>query len=280
VPPFLEETIVLILIPTPLGNLTDISERVKRELTSVDYLLTEDTRHTAHLFSALCLTPPQMFSLHKFNEAARLSEIVSLLKEGKKVGLVSDAGMPGISDPGALLVALCHKEKIPVSVLPGPSAFVCAFAVSGIVELPFQFLGFLPKADGELSEKLSFIREYPGSSVAYESPHRFVRLLEKISSIDPHWEIVIVRELSKIHEEIIRSPAEELLAYFAAKEVKGEIVVVFTKIEKKQQLGAAELVQQVKNTRERFSCSVKEAVEIVASMNNCSKREVYQLCLE
>ena len=271
--------LVLILIATPLGNLSDISKRAIQELSTADYLLCEDTRHTGNLLSLLGLTPPKMQSLHRFNEKFREEEILVLLKEGKKVALVSDAGMPGISDPGAHLVDCCHKERITVSVIPGPSAFVSAFAVSGAVDVPLQFVGFLPKADGELSSMIQQIALYRGASAAYESPNRLLHVLKTICDFDAKWEILVVRELTKIYEEIIRRPVAQLVAHFEGQPVRGECVIVFMPRPQGCQKSDEELVREIHELRQRFSCSLKEAVELVASTYSLSKRELYQLCI-
>lgn len=270
---------MLVLIATPLGNLSDISKRAIHELSSADCLLCEDTRHTGILLSAMGIAPPKLQSLHRFNEKFREEEVLTLLKDGKKVALVSDAGMPGISDPGAYLVDCCHKEGIPVSVIPGPSAFVSAFAVSGAIDVPLQFVGFLPKADGELSSMIHQIALYQGATAAYESPNRLLHVLKTICAFDPAWEIVVVRELTKIHEEIIRRPADQLVAHFEKQAVKGECVVVFMPRLKECQKTDRELLEEIGSVRQRFSCSLKEAVELVASTHNLSKRDLYQLCI-
>jgi len=269
---------VLSLIATPIGNLRDISERAQEALSSCDLLLCEDTRHTSKLFHALNIKSPKRESLHKFNEASREDEVIALLKGGSHVALVSDAGTPGICDPGSALVARCHKEKIPVTIIPGPCAFASAYALSGAISERVQFVGFLPKKEKERRGLLQELITYPGTSVAYESPNRLKETLRCAADIAPAWQITLVRELTKIHEEVLSMDAETLSQSLDS--VRGECTLVFHGFSQQSVPSDEELISQVRATRSSFSCSLKEAVEIVAHNNKISQRTLYQLCIQ
>jgi 16S rRNA (cytidine1402-2'-O)-methyltransferase len=268
---------VLSLIATPIGNLRDISERAKEALSSCDLLLCEDTRHSAKLFQALGLKSPKRISLHKFNEASREKEIIPLLKEGSHVALISDAGTPGISDPGSALVARCHEEKIPVTIIPGPCAFASAYALSGSLSERVQFIGFLPKKEKERRSLLHELLHYPGASVCYESPKRVKETLSLASEIAPSWRITLVRELTKLHEEVLSMDAQSL--HDSLDIIRGEYTLIFHLYDQENPVPDEALIEQVRATRASFSCSLKEAVEIVAQQNRISQRNLYQLCI-
>ena len=253
----------------------DLSSRAKETLLQCELLLCEDTRHSGQLLHLAGISAPQLRSLHKFNEAGREEEVISLLHSGAVVGLVSDAGTPAIADPGARLVERCHAEGIKVSIIPGPCAFVAAYALSGFTEEAFQFLGFLPKTKTERGKLFDQMRAYPGVSVVYESPYR---LKETLSEVDPRWEVVLVRELTKVYEEVLRAPAGELLKLLEGREIKGECVLVFSPC--KQEVPAPEeLLRHVHQIRESFSCSAKEAIELVAKTYGISQKELYRLVI-
>lgn len=251
----------------------DLSPRAKQALQQCEVLLCEDTRHTGQLLSLAGIEKPRLLSLHKFNEAQREEEILEILRGGKFVGLVSDAGTPAIADPGSRLVERCHTEGIPVSIVPGPCAFVAAYALSGFAQESFQFLGFLPKTKAERKKVLDRMKEYPGVSIVYESPYR---VKDTLAEVDPSWEVVLVRELTKIHEEVLRAPAGDLLQRLGEREVKGECVLLFSPT-KTSVPPLQDLVGQVHHIRESFSCSVKEAIEVVAKTHGVSQKELYRM---
>lgn len=266
---------MLLLIATPIGNMGDISCRAKEALASCDLLLCEDTRHTGQFLHALGIDFCRLKSLHKFNEAQREEEVLLLLREGKKVGLVSDAGTPGIADPGARLVALCHQEGICVSIIPGACAFASAYALSGLEDCKVQFLGFAPKTSKERDSLFARMREYDGASVVYESPKRVCELISEAEKIDETWEILFVRELTKVHEEVVKKKVSELAKMLSGRDLKGECVLVFYPcvIEKPS---LDELAEQVGTIRDSFCCSVKEAIEVVAKQYGVSQNELYR----
>ena len=268
---------MLILIATPIGNLRDISDRARAALASCDVVCCEDTRHTGLLFQAINILPQKLISLHKFNETRREDEIIALLREGKSVGLVSDAGTPAIADPGAALVARCHREGIGVTAIPGPCAFATAYALSGALCPQMQFLGFLPKGRGEREKVLAQMALYEGATVVYESPNRLRETLICTASIEPSWEVVLVRELTKIHEEVIRLPAEQLVSRL--QEERGECTLVFLPCPRKERPEEEQLFKEIHAVQKAGECSMKEAIEVVATRYRLSRRELYQLAV-
>jgi 16S rRNA (cytidine1402-2'-O)-methyltransferase len=216
---------MLYLVATPLGNLADITQRALEILRTCDYVLCEDTRRSQRLLSHYQIQKP-LKSYHKFNERRRESEILSDLKAGSKIALISDAGTPGISDPGEPLVNLCHQEGIEVNVIPGPCALVAALTLSGFSTERFQFVGFLPRKQGALTRLLNELLAFEGTSVCYESPYRLLKSLALLAELAPERELAVARELTKLHEEIRRGTAAELVAHYKAKTPKGEIVLL------------------------------------------------------
>ncbi|MCB1114467.1 MAG: 16S rRNA (cytidine(1402)-2'-O)-methyltransferase [Chlamydiia bacterium] len=216
---------MLYLVATPIGNLGDMSHRAVEVLKEVDQILCEDTRTSQVLLNRYDIKKP-LKPYHKFNEKEAEQAILSRLKEGKSIALISDAGTPGISDPGETLVKGALENDLKVTAIPGPSAFLMALQLSGFELSPFQFVGFLPKKSGELKKYLTEILLYNGVSVAYESPHRLIKLLELLP---PKREISVSRELTKKFEETKRGTADSLLSHFKEHPPKGEFVVVINK---------------------------------------------------
>lgn len=215
----------LILIPTPIGNLEDITLRSIRYLKELDLLLAEDTRTTGKLLQHLGIST-KMQAYHLNNEHKIVEQIVEKIKGGEKVGLVSDAGTPGISDPGFLLVRACLQEGIKVECLPGPTALIPALVGSGFPSDKFYFEGFLPHKKGKQT-RLQVLAEMSCTVIFYESPHRLLKSLQMmVEFFGPDREIVVVRELSKMFEEYHRGTLQEIIVHFENHPVKGEIVVV------------------------------------------------------
>lgn len=215
----------LYIVPTPIGNLEDITLRALRVLKEADCILSEDTRTTRHLLDHYTIgTRCQPY--HKFNEHGMLQQYLQLLESRGSVALVSDAGMPGISDPGFLLIRECVRNGIPVECLPGPSAFVTALVGSGFPCDRFFFYGFLPHKKGRQTALLR-LAELEETFVLYESPHRLLKTLEQLAEYcGNEREACVSRELTKVHEEIRRGALKELAAYFSGKEsIKGELVI-------------------------------------------------------
>jgi len=218
---------MLVVVPTPLGNLGDLTERARQVLATADLVAAEDTRHTGQLLYLLGLSRP-LLSLHDHNEAARSPVILEKLRQGKTVALVTDAGMPLISDPGYRVVAACIGEDLPFTVLPGPSAVITALAGSGLPPHPFYFGGFLPVKSGRRANEIQAALDRKITHIYFESPHRLVKTLETLSGLAPRARVCVARELSKKFEEYRRGPAEDVLAHYQVHPVKGEITLVFT----------------------------------------------------
>jgi 16S rRNA (cytidine1402-2'-O)-methyltransferase len=217
----------LYLVPTPIGNLEDITLRAIRILGEVDGILAEDTRNSGQLLKHLNISKP-LYSHHAHNEHTGVPGVIKMLKEGKSLALISDAGTPGISDPGYLLVKACVDNGIEVESLPGATAFVPALVNSGFPTDRFVYEGFLPHKKGRQT-RWKALAEEERTIVLYESPHRLVKALEQIIEfISPERQVMVGRELSKMHEQMVRGTATEVLTYFTAhpEKVRGEIVIV------------------------------------------------------
>ena len=217
----------LYLVPTPIGNLEDITLRAIRVLGEVDGILAEDTRNSGQLLKHLNISKP-LYSHHAHNEHMGVPGVIKMLKEGKSLALISDAGTPGISDPGYLLVKACVDNGIEVESLPGATAFVPALVNSGFPTDRFVYEGFLPHKKGRQT-RWKALAEEERTIVLYESPHRLVKALEQIIEFISADRLVMVgREISKLHEQMVRGTATEVLAYFVVHpdKVRGEIVIV------------------------------------------------------
>ena len=216
---------MLYLVATPIGNLGDFSFRAVETLKSCDYILCEDTRRSGILLKHYGIDV-RMRSFHMFNEARKEDEVIEDLKNGKKIALISDAGTPGINDPGERLVQRCKKEELPLSAIPGPCALITALTLSGLPTAKFQFLGFLPKKPSHHKRAIQEMLDYAGTSICYESPFRLIKSLKKICELDKDRTVCVARELTKTFEEVFTASAENTLAHFQKKTVKGEIALL------------------------------------------------------
>lgn len=215
----------LYIVGTPIGNLQDITLRALETLKTAALILAEDTRVTRILLDRHGLTTP-MLSYHKFNEAARVDEVLARIRGGMAIALVTDAGMPGVSDPGARIVAACRREKLPVFVIPGPSSVVSAVALAGFEGAGFVFGGFLPHKPGPRGRELLSLATPDVPIVLFESPYRLLKLMDEIERHLGAREVFVAREMTKHFEEGLRGTPAEIKASFAKRAVKGEIVVV------------------------------------------------------
>ncbi|MSU61315.1 MAG: 16S rRNA (cytidine(1402)-2'-O)-methyltransferase [Pedosphaera sp.] len=222
-PPLLPGT--LYLVATPIGNLEDITLRALRTLKECTVIAAEDTRHTGHLLRHFEITKP-LISYFKFNEAQRSEQIIDRLRRGETVALVTDAGSPGISDPGERVVRAALAANCRVEAVPGPCALVAAITVSGLPSDEFHFAGFLPHKSGQRIKKLQALAFMPGTVVLYESPYRIQKLLQELADVFPERQIVLARELTKRFEEFLRGTPAELIAATAKRSLKGEFVVL------------------------------------------------------
>jgi 16S rRNA (cytidine1402-2'-O)-methyltransferase len=212
----------LVVCPTPIGNLEDVTLRVLSALREADVVACEDTRRTRVLLDRYGVSG-QLVSYHEHNEQARSAELVGRMRAGAVVALVSDAGMPLVSDPGYVLVHACVAAGLPVEVLPGPSAAITALVASGLPATSWVFAGFLPRKKGELSRLFA---SSSGTVVAFESPRRVPATLALLASVDGAREVAVCRELTKVHEEVVRGSAAELAERYADAPPRGEVVLV------------------------------------------------------
>jgi 16S rRNA (cytidine1402-2'-O)-methyltransferase len=215
----------LYLVGTPIGNLGDLTERAKQTLAAVDLVAAEDTRRTGRLLEGLDIKAP-MVSFFEGNEEARIPGLLRALEGGADVAVVSDAGMPGLSDPGYRLVAACVEAGIAVDVIPGPSAVVSALVVSGLPTDRFAFEGFLPRSGKARAERLEALARDPRTAVLFESPKRMSSTLSDLLSAGGDRRVAVVRELTKLHQEVIRGRLSEVLERLGSRELKGEVVLV------------------------------------------------------
>ncbi|MBA3720812.1 MAG: 16S rRNA (cytidine(1402)-2'-O)-methyltransferase [Parachlamydiaceae bacterium] len=268
---------MLYLVATPIGNLSDITLRAIETLKSSDYILCEDTRHSLILLKHYDIHKP-LKSYHKFNESSQAEHIIQDLKDGQNISLISDAGTPGISDPGAALVNICVEQKIPITAIPGPCAAIQALSCSGLFTDRFQFWGFLPRKEGEIKRDLQQILSYSGTTICYESPNRLIDILEHIQQIDPNRQLVVARELTKKFEEVFRGTPSEHLIHWGTTAPRGEIVLLISAAPEKNNewihLTPEEHVEFIQNT---YSISRQEAIKIAADLRGVPKRQIYNL---
>lgn len=222
----MEATGKIILIPTPIGNLGDITLRALEILRGADRIACEDTRHSGPLLAHHGITGKPLVALHEHNEARRAPELVAAARAGETIAVISDAGMPGISDPGYRLVQACIESGTPCEVLPGPSAVITALIGSGFPCHAFRFGGFLSVKSGKRRSSLTSALESGETGIFFESPHRLVSTLEILTEIDPAARVCVARELTKKFETYHRGSAAAMLEHFRAHPPKGEIVLL------------------------------------------------------
>ncbi len=215
----------LYLVATPIGNLEDITLRALRTLKECDVVAAEDTRRTGQLLKHFGVSKP-MLSYFQFNEAKRSEEIIERLRRGEKIALVTDAGSPGISDPGERVVRAARAAGLRVESVPGPCALVAALTASGLPTDEFHFIGFLPHKSGQRRKQLEALRDFAGTLVLYESPYRIDKLLTELAEVFPDREVVLARELTKKFEEFLRGTPAELIEQLEKRSLKGEFVVL------------------------------------------------------
>jgi len=269
----------LYLVGTPIGNLEDITLRALRVLKEVDLIACEDTRHTATLLNHYGIEKPTI-SYHEHNELTRAAELVVHLERGDNIALVSDAGMPGVSDPGYRLVALAVRHHIRVVPVPGASAFLSALVASGLPTDSFHFAGFLPARAGARRTALEAIRDSSRTEVFYEAPHRIVETLRDVVEVlggDRH--AVIAREVTKLHEEFLRGRADELLSQLKQRgEIRGEITLLIGKAQESAQMPASgkTIAQRVQEIVRDDKLEEKAALKQAAKEFGLSRSEAYR----
>lgn len=269
----------LYIVGTPIGNLEDITFRAVRILQSVDLIAAEDTRHTGRLLQHFQVTAPQL-SYHDHNRNSRTPELLEQLQQGKAIALVTDAGVPGISDPGYELVKACVEAGILVVPIPGPSAAITALSAAGLPTDRFVFEGFLPAKGQERHERLESLPAETRTIIFYEAPHRLRQTLQDLADVvGTERQIVLARELTKLHEEIWRGNIEQAIAYYQEREPQGEYTVLVAGMPPaKPYLSEAEIKAELQQLRAQ-GISRSQASRQLAKLTSHSRRELYQIAL-
>jgi 16S rRNA (cytidine1402-2'-O)-methyltransferase len=268
----------LYLVATPIGNLEDITLRAVRVLKEVDQIACEDTRQTQKLLNHYGITT-RTVSYHEHNEMTRAAELVKEMQEGASVALVTDAGMPGISDPGYRLISLAIRHHVPVVPIPGASAFLAALVASGLPTDSFRFSGFLPAKRGERRAVLEAIQTSPRTQVFYEAPHRIVEALSDVVEVlGQNRHVVIAREVTKLHEEFLRGRASEILETLKSRDgVKGEITLLIGKAEEEEvRVSTGNLARRLAQIMAEEKLDEKAALKKLAKERGISKSEAYR----
>ena len=266
---------ILYIVATPIGNLEDITLRALKILRDVDVIAAEDTRHTLKLLNHFEISKP-LISYHRHNEDIKTEILIKKLKEGQNIALVSDAGTPGICDPGEEVIKKCIEEEITIIPIPGACAMINALICSGINTKEFIFLGFLPLNKKLRNEKLKEIEKNTKTSIIYEAPHKLNSTLNDLEEILGDRQIVLARELTKIHEEFIRGNVKEIIE--KSKELKGEMIIIIEGKEineKENNLNNLNLEEHYEYY-EKQGLNKREIIKKIAKDRNVSKNEIYQ----
>lgn len=275
----------LYVVPTPIGNLKDITLRALEVLQSVDMVAAEDTRQSLKLLNHFDIKKP-LVSYHKYNENVKSEGIISKLREGKNIALVSDAGTPGISDPGSVIIQRCIEENIDFEVLTGATAVTTALVYSGLDTTKFLFRGFIPRENKERNPIIQDLKERQETLIFYEAPHRLVKTLEFLYDNLGNRRIAICRELTKLYEEIIRLPLEDAIKYYNENQPRGEYVLVVEgkseeeiKREEEKEWENLTIEEHIKKYINE-GLAKKEAIKKTAKDRGMAKSEVYKYSLE
>ena len=275
----------LFLCATPIGNLEDITFRVLRTLKEVDLIAAEDTRNSIKLLNHFDIHTP-MTSYHEYNKIDKARTLIEKMQQGQNIALITDAGTPGISDPGEELVAMCYESGIEVTSLPGPAACITALTLSGLSTRRFAFEAFLPSDKKERRAVLEELKDETRTIILYEAPHRLVKTLAELYEVLGNRRITLCRELTKRYETAFRSTLEELLTYYGKEEPKGECVLVIEGRSRKemeeeaQQEWSAMPLQEHMAYYENQGIARKEAMKLVAKDRGVGKRDIYQQLLD
>lgn len=271
----------LYICPTPIGNLDDMTIRTIKVLESVDLIAAEDTRHSLRLLNHFEIKKP-LTSYHEHNKLEKGPQLIDKIIKGESIALISDAGMPGISDPGEELIALAIESGVEVVGLPGPTASMLALVLSGLSTEKFVFEGFLPSKKGERRQVLESLKAETRTIIVYESPHRIKKVLEDIDEIYGDRRMSLSRELTKKYEEINRGTACDILNMYGDREIRGEIVLVIegnSEVQEVEQLSDDSIRDEIKKYMEE-GLSKKDAVKVVSKERNIPKNKVYQESLD
>jgi 16S rRNA (cytidine1402-2'-O)-methyltransferase len=268
---------VLFLVGTPIGNLGDLSDRARETLASVGLVAAEDTRRTGRLLRGLDIRKP-LVSMFEGNEDDRAVELMARLDAGEDVAVVTDGGMPSISDPGYRVVQLAVERGFDVRVIPGPSAAIAALVLSGLPTDRFAFEGFLPRRPGDRGRRLQALRHDPRTIVFFESPRRVHTLLREIITTLGNRRVAVCRELTKLHEEVVRGSAEEILAELDDRQLKGEVAVVVEGEHDPEPPDRAALLAEVRSLVEG-GMRTRDAARAVAERHGASANELYRAAI-
>jgi 16S rRNA (cytidine1402-2'-O)-methyltransferase len=276
-----EELGIIYVVPTPIGNLEDITFRALNTLKNVSIIAAEDTRNTKKLLNHFEINVP-LISYHEHNKLSREEQLLERVRRGESIAIVSDAGMPAISDPGYELVLSAIEEELKVVVLPGANAALCALVGSGLSTNEFYFYGFLPRKKKDKEAELERLKYIQASLLFYESPHRIKETLLAMNKVLGNRQIVIARELTKRFEEFIRGSVEELMEWADQNEQKGEFCLVVSgseteEIETELWWKDLTIMEHVDYYINEMQSSSKEAIKQVATDRNMPKREIYQI---
>lgn len=265
----------LYLVATPIGNLEDITLRALRVLKEVDLIACEDTRRTQVLLQTYDVRS-KLVSYYGAKEREKSGELLKYLKEGKNVALVSDAGMPGISDPGALIVQKAVEENIVIVPIPGPSAGITALAASGLEAGHFIFEGFLPKKEMERKKRLAALAQERSTIIFYESPQRLMDTLGDMMAVMGERRAVIARELTKVHEEFVRGPLGSLIARMEKQGVRGEVIVLVEGSSEQVDWGRVDIPAYIDRVQEEMGLDRMSAIKLVAHLSGIAKSGLYK----
>ncbi|HSA07372.1 MAG TPA: 16S rRNA (cytidine(1402)-2'-O)-methyltransferase [Candidatus Gastranaerophilales bacterium] len=267
---------ILYICATPVGNLEDITLRALRILKEVDLIACEDTRVTQKLLNHFEIKT-KLISYHKFSEKEKSSYLTELLNQGKSIALVSDAGTPLISDPGIELIKLAYENNLKIVPIPGASSVITAVSVCYTAELPFVFIGFLPKS---IKDKEEILFKYSNINIiAFESPNRLVKTLEELFKLQGNRYITVARELTKIYEEIKRDFTENLIEYYTNKPPKGEIVLIIEGQREENKINTEELREKIR-ILSQAGYSIKELSKIISLLYGYPKNEIYESAIK
>jgi len=269
---------LLYVVPTPIGNLEDITLRALRVLKEVDLIAAEDTRHSQHLLNHYGIKTA-LTSYHEHNEREKAALLVERIKNGANIALISDAGTPAISDPGFRLVVAAIDAGVNVVPLPGASALATVLSASGLPTDRFIFEGFLPAKPSERKARLQAVVDATASLIYYEAPHRLQDTLSEMLDVLGDRQIVVAREVSKIHEEFLRGAVSQVIGSLVDREIKGEITIVIHGSSGEERVAEAQLKSEIE-TLLGAKTAVKEIAELLGERYQLPKREVYRLALE
>lgn len=267
----------LVLLGTPIGNLGDLSPRARDELARADVIACEDTRRTGRLLELVGVDRKPLLVINDHTEVARIKEVLERIVRGERVVVVSDAGMPGISDPGERLVRAVMSDGHAIEIVPGPSAVISALVVSGLPAGRFVFEGFLPRRGAGRAERLAPLRHESRTTVLYEAPHRLAATLaDLVGACGPSRRVTLVRELTKLHEEVWRGTLAEAVIHVEARRPRGEYVIVLDGAGPQEVVDDDAILSALQREQERGS-STRDAVTLVSELLDVPKRRVYAL---